>query len=53
MSLPKTFTLANGAEVPAVGLGTFQGDAGNELVGQQVTEAIRVGYRHIDTAARL
>lgn len=40
-----------GCFIPAVGLGTFQGDLGNSLVKQIVTAAIRKGYRHIDTAA--
>ena len=40
-----------GCVIPAVGLGTFQGDAGNSLVKQTVAAALRNGYRHIDTAA--
>lgn len=51
MSLPKMFTLSNGVDMPAVGLGTFQAAAGNALVEEQVATAIRLGYRHIDTAA--
>ncbi|CAK37432.1 uncharacterized protein An01g14370 [Aspergillus niger] len=35
---------------PAVGLGTFQGDAGNRGVKEAVLQALRCGYRHIDTA---
>ncbi len=40
---------ANGAEIPAIGLGTWtlSGDSCLELV----SHAISVGYRHIDTAA--
>ena len=39
---------ANGAEIPAIGLGTWtlRGDA----CARTVAEAIRAGYRHIDTA---
>lgn len=36
---------------PAVGFGTFQGDAGNSHVKEVVLSALRNGYRHIDTAA--
>ena len=40
---------ANGAEIPAIGLGTFT------LTGRTATrlvaEAVRAGYRHVDTAA--
>ncbi len=42
---------AQGDLIPAVGLGTFQGDVGNSLVKQTVAAALRQGYRHIDTAA--
>ncbi|MEP0942580.1 MAG: aldo/keto reductase [Rhizobiaceae bacterium] len=40
---------ANGAEIPALGLGTF-GLKGPQCV-DIVTKALRAGYRHIDTAA--
>ena len=40
-----------GCFIPAIGLGTFQGDLGNSLVKQTVAAALRKGYRHIDTAA--
>lgn len=44
----KTFSLKNGNEIPALGLGTWQ------LVGkiceEAVETALEVGYRHIDTA---
>ncbi|KAL8724602.1 MAG: hypothetical protein Q9181_006757 [Wetmoreana brouardii] len=36
--------------IPAVGLGTFQGDDGNGLVKAAVVKALRNGYKHIDTA---
>jgi diketogulonate reductase-like aldo/keto reductase len=40
---------ANGAELPAVGLGTW--DARGDAVFHAVTAALDAGYRHIDTAA--
>jgi len=40
---------ANGANIPAIGLGTWTFD--DETATRLVAEAIRVGYRHIDTAA--
>ncbi|KAL9608531.1 MAG: hypothetical protein Q9167_006645 [Letrouitia subvulpina] len=40
----------DGYFIPAVGLGTFQGDDGNGLVKETVVTAIQRGYRHIDTA---
>ena len=43
------FVAANGARIPAIGLGTWQ------LTGQTcariVAEALRLGYRHVDTAS--
>ena len=44
-----TFTLNDGVEVPAVGLGTWQMQ-GDEVI-TAVRSAIDTGYRHIDTAA--
>lgn len=46
--VPATATLASGAEMPMVGLGTWQltGQAGYAAV----RYALKVGYRHIDTA---
>lgn len=44
-----TITLNNGVEIPALGLGVFQ--ASPEDTTAAVAEALRVGYRHIDTAA--
>lgn len=40
----------NGVHIPAIGLGTFQGDNGNDEVKHVVTKALERGYRHIDTA---
>jgi diketogulonate reductase-like aldo/keto reductase len=49
--LPETFGFS-GVSIPAVGLGTFQGDDGNRSqVKEAVLTALRHGYRHIDTAA--
>lgn len=44
-----TLTLNNGTEMPALGYGVFQTPP-QETV-DAVTEALRTGYRHIDTAA--
>jgi len=44
----KTFTLNTGDKIPAVGLGTWQSKP-NE-VKHAVEAALRLGYRHIDTA---
>lgn len=49
-ALPSTFHLNNGHEVPAVGFGTFQGDAGNSRVKDVALAALKQGYRHIDGA---
>jgi 2,5-diketo-D-gluconate reductase B len=40
---------ANGARIPLVGLGTW--DLRGKTCARMVDEAIRLGYRHIDTAA--
>lgn len=42
-------TLNNGIEIPQIGYGTFRID--NESVSGLVESALKVGYRHIDTAA--
>ena len=42
-----TFTLNNGDEIPAIGFGTWQDKDAQE---DAVYEALRAGYRHIDTA---
>ncbi len=42
-------TLNNGVELPALGYGVFQAAPEQTIVA--VEEALRVGYRHIDTAA--
>lgn len=54
--MPATISVPTESKVhhcflPAVGLGTFQGDLGNSLVKQTVAAALRKGCRHIDAAA--
>lgn len=44
-----SFTLNNGVVIPALGLGVFQTPPEETVA--TVAEALRVGYRHIDTAA--
>ena len=46
---PSRFTLNNGVELPSVGYGVFQTPPDETVAA--VEEALRVGYRHIDTAA--
>ena len=43
------FTLANGVKIPAIGLGTWQIPPG-DMTYNSVKEALKAGYRHIDTA---
>ncbi|CAG8022207.1 unnamed protein product [Penicillium nalgiovense] len=43
----KSFKLSTGAEIPAIGLGTWQDEAAQEAA---VLVALQAGYRHIDTA---
>ncbi len=44
----KTRTLATGVEIPYLGFGTYL--VGNDEAAAAVSEAIRAGYRHVDTA---
>ena len=48
MSCPK-IKLYNGNEIPQMGFGVYQ-IKGDELTEKCVSEALKVGYRHIDTA---
>lgn len=48
MVIQETFTLANGVEIPKLGLGTWM--ISESDAEQAVKEAIKLGYRHIDTA---
>lgn len=45
-----SFLLQNGVAIPSIGFGTFKIPDGEETY-KAVTEALEVGYRHIDTAA--
>ncbi len=44
-----TYTLNNGVKIPVLAFGTWQIKNGDEAY-QAVTEALKVGYRHIDSA---
>ncbi|WDF82540.1 aldo/keto reductase [Lacticaseibacillus pabuli] len=48
--LTDTYKLSNGVEIPIVGFGTWQTPSG-EVARQSVEDALKAGYRHIDTAA--
>jgi diketogulonate reductase-like aldo/keto reductase len=48
MILEEKYTLSNGVKTPKLGLGTWF--ISNEDVVQAVVEAVKIGYRHIDTA---
>lgn len=50
MTLSSTLKLNNGVEIPRLGLGVYQSEAGQETY-QAVRWALEAGYRHIDTAA--
>jgi diketogulonate reductase-like aldo/keto reductase len=50
MILNQTITLSNGVRVPVVGFGTWQIKPGDEAY-QSTLTALKLGYRHIDTAA--
>jgi diketogulonate reductase-like aldo/keto reductase len=43
-----TFKLNTGASIPAMGFGTWQDKEDQE---KAVAEALKIGFRHIDTAA--
>ena len=42
--------LNDGRNIPSIGLGVYQSDPGEETY-NAVAEALRIGYRHIDTAS--
>ena len=48
MILNEKFQLSNGVEIPKIGLGTWE--IKDEVAAQAVLEAIKLGYRHIDSA---
>ena len=47
--LTDSFVLSNGVKVPCLGYGTFQAPDG-DVTKNCVVEALKIGYRHIDTA---
>ena len=44
----ESFTLSNGNDIPVLGLGTWLMD--DAEAAQAVRDAVKLGYRHIDTA---
>ena len=50
--LTDSFVLSNGVKVPCLGYGTFQAPDG-EITKNCGIEALKIGYRHIDTAFAL
>src|SRR5512138_2303452 len=48
MILSENFTLSNGVHIPKLGLGTWF--ISDKDAGQAVKDAVKIGYRHIDTA---
>lgn len=46
--LQETYTLANGVRIPKLGLGTWF--IADEAAPEAVRQAVKLGYRHIDTA---
>ncbi|MEG0295239.1 MAG: aldo/keto reductase [Clostridium sp.] len=51
ININSTYTLNNGYKIPCIGFGTFEVKDGEETL-NSVVEALKVGYRHIDTATR-
>ncbi|GLA65046.1 hypothetical protein AtubIFM56815_002981 [Aspergillus tubingensis] len=47
--MPPTSLFTSDIACTAVGFGTFQSDDGNGNIKQGVLQALRFGYRHIDT----
>lgn len=48
MTLNEHYTMANGIKIPKLGYGTWE--IPNGSAAQAVKEAVKIGYRHIDTA---
>ncbi len=48
MILKENYTLSNGVEIPRLGLGTWF--INDKNVVQTVKDAVKIGYRHVDTA---
>jgi len=49
-NLQGVFKLHNGVSMPYLGLGTYRSDNDEEVI-DAVSDAIEIGYRHIDTAS--
>ena len=49
-NLQGAFKLHNGVSMPYLGLGTYRSDNDEEVI-DAVSDAIEIGYRHIDTAS--
>ena len=47
--LTETYTMNTGARIPKIGFGTWQTPDG-DIAYNAVLSALKVGYRHIDTA---
>ncbi|MDO5078761.1 MAG: aldo/keto reductase [Streptococcus minor] len=45
----ENYTLSNGVQIPKIGFGTWQIPDGTEVY-NSVSHALKVGYRHVDTA---
>lgn len=50
-TLSDCYTLNNGVKIPCIGYGTFKTPNGGAVI-DSVVNAVRAGYRHIDTAHR-
>ena len=50
MDVKKIYTLHNGVEMPGIGFGTWKAKDGADAY-DSIIEALKAGYRHIDTAA--
>jgi len=50
LNINSTYKLANGVEIPVIGFGTWQTPDG-DVAEAAVLDALKAGYRHIDTAA--
>ena len=48
MILKENYKLNNGVEIPKLGLGTWE--IADNKVADAVKKAVKLGYRHIDTA---
>src|SRR5574344_1552728 len=48
MNFDDNYTLSNGVKIPKLGLGTWFID--DDKVAEAVRDAVKIGYRHIDTA---